>query len=427
MRVSRYSQEIKIDDKLFMWYNALSRKYCLYPLEQRNDIRDLIENINKGLYSTEEIGIVGELLKKQIIVRDAVDELAKLQYLENNSCFQDNAFHLIVYATNACNFRCTYCVQEHAVRNIQADTTEHLIKLIEKKSKKVKAIHITWFGGEPLLQYDMLKYVMEVAQEICRKNHCDLQADMVTNGYLLNEKTVSEMKELSVDNLQITLDGNPMLHNKRRILANGDGTYERIMSNIQYALRCGMKIILRINIDEENMKMPFTVLEEIPEEYRENVTVNISNIFQNIEKISTYELYRKVIEMGYYYGERQNVYAGCIASMSNSAVVDVDGNILLCPNTRPEEPSIGVLGKDGVIHYKDYNRHCKIKMVSAVQNENCRNCKELPFCIASCKYKRMRENTECMGKRNDGLSFEEHALLDYYYDKKTGEKKRRAL
>lgn len=68
--------------------------------------------------------------------------------------------------------------------------------------------------------------------------------------------------------------------------------------------------------------MPFTVLEEIPEEYRENVMVETCNIFQNTREISTYELYRKVIEMRYHYGERQNTYAGCIAGMSNS---DEDG------------------------------------------------------------------------------------------------------
>lgn len=393
-------------------------------MEQRKDISDLIENINKGIYSAHEIDIIRELLGKRIVVRDTVDELAELRYLENKSCFQDNVFHLMVFVTNACNFRCIYCVQEHTVRNLQTNTSERILKMITQKSKKVKTIHITWFGGEPLLQYDMLKHVMEKAYSICRENDCNLQADMVTNGYLLSEKNVSEMKRLQLNSMQITLDGNPVLHNKRRTLANGEATYARIMCNIRHALSRGVNITLRINIDEENMKMPFTVLEEIPEGYRENVTVDICNIFQNTSKMSTYELYRKVIEMGYHYGERQNTYAGCIASMSNSAVVDVDGNILLCPNTGSEDAAVGVLGEDGVIHYKDYDRHCKMKMVSAVQNEDCKNCRELPFCIASCKYKRMRENTGCMGKRNDGLTFEEHALLDYYCDKKRDENKK---
>ena len=81
------------------------------------------------------------------------------------------------------------------MRNLQTDTSERILKMITQKSKKVKTIHITWFGGEPLLQYDMLKHVMEKAYSICRENDCDLQADMVTNGYLLSEKNVSEMNE----------------------------------------------------------------------------------------------------------------------------------------------------------------------------------------------------------------------------------------
>lgn len=51
-------------------------------------------------------------------------------------------------------------------------------------------------------------------------------------------------------------------------------------------------------------------------------------------------------------------------------------------------------------------------------NEVCKSCLELPFCIAGCKYVRLEDENLCIKKRGDGLSIEEHALLDYYYDLK---------
>lgn len=97
-------------------------------------------------------------------------------------------------------------------------------------------------------------------------------------------------------------------------------------------------------------------------------------------------------------------------------IVDTDGNILICSNAQGE-PASGKLENDGKVVYKDRNLCYKMKRVSAMDNEECRNCIELPYCIGDCKYGRMRANSTCLGKQSDGMSLEERARLDYYYDK----------
>ena len=180
--------------------------------------------------------------------------------------------------------------------------------------------------------------------------------------------------------------------------------------------KLGIYITLRINIDEENMKYSFDILDEIPEEYRKKIVISVSNIFQVKKKISTFLLYKKAMELGYVYAERWNDYLPCAPARENSITINTNGELLLCTNTDENEKAIGKLELDGNIKIWREKAEYKMKKVSATENIKCRECKQLPWCISMCKYMRMKDNTKCIGKRGDGLSIEEKALLDYYYD-----------
>ena len=52
-------------------------------------------------------------MKKGILISDNQDELAELEFLENKTKYQTDQLNMMVVVTNACNFRCEYCVQEH--------------------------------------------------------------------------------------------------------------------------------------------------------------------------------------------------------------------------------------------------------------------------------------------------------------------------
>lgn len=418
MKLSQYTLEVKVNQNTMMLYNTLSRQYYSYAESQREELWDFLNHINKGNYSVAEIELVRELLNKRIVKADEADELVELEYLENNARFQTHTFHIMIYATNACNFRCTYCTQEHVVRDLSNDVVENILKFAEVITKKVRTLHVGWFGGEPLLQYEKMIKLLDELDEMCNNNHCVLKAYVITNGYLLNKKMIREMKANHIESMQITVDGSPAVHDKNRHLANGEKTYAKIMSNILEVLEQGIAVILRINVGDEDVKKPLKVLDEIPYRYRKLVTVNVCNVFQNREKVSTYEWMRQAIDMGYVYGGRRNAYAPCIASMSQSLVIDTDGKLLLCTNTDKEEKAVGKLESGGNVVYKDIDLNYKMKTISARYNKVCKECVELPFCIGSCKYGRLQDNSKCLGKKNDGMTLEERACLDYYYDMK---------
>lgn len=85
-------------------------------------------------------------------------------------------------------------------------------------------------------------------------------------------------------------------------------------------------------------------------------------------------------------------------------------------NKTSDEKRMGFIGKNGTVCVERSADLYKLQTVTARDNPECRQCIELPYCIASCKYERAKNNTKCLGKSGDGLSLREKALLDYYSD-----------
>lgn len=415
MKISRFTKLVDIDNQTSILYNAFSRQYITMTPEKREIVLKFLGEMNKGIYSQEEIEIFSEMTRKKIIVSDEENEVKQIEELENNECHRKDKFQIVIYTTNQCNFRCVYCTQEHIPKKLEEETIERIIMLITDIAEEVDEIELNWFGGEPLLQYENIVRILKMTNKICEKNHCICSSNVVTNGYLLNRERLVELRKLNVKQMQITVDGNKKLHDKQRILINGGGTYDTILNNICQALESGIKITLRVNVGG---KITLDVLDEIPAKYRAEVVVSIANLFQNKNKISTYEMAKQAIQRGYRYQERYNSYAKCIANKKNSLYIDADGRILLCSNTCTDEKEIGKLQDKGKIEYSDKEKKKKMQSVSIVQNEQCKNCIELPLCIGDCKYWRMKQNGRCVGKRPDGMILEERARLDYYDDKK---------
>lgn len=151
MRVSRYATDIEIDDNIRMVYHTVSRKYYSYTAEYKKDLWDFIKNPNKKEYTIREAQLIKKLFDAGILINDDRDELADLEYLEQRAKFQDSSFRMTIYTTNACNFKCTYCMQEHEVRNLQETVIENIVAAIRVISKRVRKLEISWFGASCIL------------------------------------------------------------------------------------------------------------------------------------------------------------------------------------------------------------------------------------------------------------------------------------
>lgn len=143
--------------------------------------------------------------------------------------------------TNNCNLSCAYCLYGEAFYNKrksvpQAITTEIALKAVEflvKHSHDSKRISLGFYGGEPFLNFDVMKQATLYMQEMNDKNRKkELYVHLTSNGTLINDEIIQWLISNDVG-LLISFDGPKHLHDRYRIFKDGNGTYEVIMDNLK--------------------------------------------------------------------------------------------------------------------------------------------------------------------------------------------------
>ena len=84
-----------------------------------------------------------------------------------------------------CNFKCFYCFESHTGEYLDDTISQKIISMIDKVSKSAKKISVDWYGGEPLLSIDRLRFLNSKFMEICNANDIQYCTSITTNGYLL--------------------------------------------------------------------------------------------------------------------------------------------------------------------------------------------------------------------------------------------------
>lgn len=413
MKLSNYNYQLKINDENDLLYNTLSRKYIVFNKEDKEKLSQIFDKLNE--VNKDNINIMKELIKNGMLIDDDFDELEFLKFNERRDIFQDEKFELTINPTLNCNFRCIYCFEEHKKEFMSDEVESAILKYVSNVATKVKYLKVVWFGGEPLLEFDRISSLSFKIKNICDEKHCEFSASMVTNGYLLDGIKANKLKELNIKHIQVTLDGDKEYHDKQRPLANGEGTFDKIMENLINILNKGILVTLRINISESNVNNIQEIFNMIPKEKRGMVNVSIKNIFQNENKISTYNIYRNAIEKGYYYRELESRGPICSQNMKNSLTIEPDGRVTSCEIAGTEGVYIGKLDGEGKVIIKNSILY-KLKNTSAYDSEKCVSCIKLPICKGGCMYSRYKDKDYCVGLGADGLTLDEKIKLQYYND-----------
>jgi uncharacterized protein len=175
-------------------------------------------------------------------------------YEEFRREIEDTQVQLMLIPTYGCNLACAYCYQHGAPTDltlIKKDTVDAFFAYIgEHFAHARKKPFITLFGGEPLMDAPAQREIISHIVGRCAAEGYELAA--VTNGYdfaayadLLGRAQVKE--------IQFTLDGSREVHDSRRGMANGGGTFDRIIEGMEAAVERGFPVNLRTVVDLENI------------------------------------------------------------------------------------------------------------------------------------------------------------------------------
>jgi uncharacterized protein len=188
------------------------------------------------------------------LVSEQTNEEKRAQFL-HQTLHRTDTMHLIVLPTEACNFRCTYCYQDFLRGNMSRDVINGLKHFLKNKIPKLEHLTVSWFGGEPLLAYNIIEELSETIVQCADRHGVTYQAEMSTNGYFLSKKTFQNLLKYKVNRFMVTLDGSKDVHDSRRALTNRGATYETIINHLLdiQTLDDSFEIYIRINFDEDNL------------------------------------------------------------------------------------------------------------------------------------------------------------------------------
>lgn len=141
--------------------------------------------------------------------------------------------------TQNCNFRCKYCIysddssvrqRSHSQQKMSWATAKKAVDFLWEHSIDSPDINIGFYGGEPLIEFPLMKQVVEYSKKkFYGKN---LTFNITSNGTLLSDEIILYMQENNVS-LLVSLDGPQEVNDLNRVFADGSGTYQAVIQRIE--------------------------------------------------------------------------------------------------------------------------------------------------------------------------------------------------
>ncbi len=407
MAWSRYNTLWHSTQSGYFLYNTLSNS-LLELDEEYYQLLELIRN-NGGNAATTIDRDFSSLLYEKMILDEGDGETQKLFALHNlrqTICMDTSRLGLTICPTLQCNFRCPYCFEEvwKQFTPMSAETQKRLLTFI-MNYKNIRHLSITWYGGEPLLAFDVIVQLTEKFKALPLEFE---GACMVTNGYLLNRERIDKLNDLNINSIKITLDGPREVHDSRRLLADGSPTFQVILDNIDTLMNSGYRGIctVRVNIDKHNHERYFELREALLHRFRgKKLTVYAGRISTsmnhsydhgcnlNLKEWSEFTLDKAhnstLLSTGELY-PANNLKSICVATTQHGFVVGPEGELYKCweDTGKPEMVT-------GNIHEKNPVTNPELQELYLSGSDPyidpvCLECKVLPLCGGGCPSKRLR-------------------------------------
>ena len=144
---------------------------------------------------------------------------------------------LCLHIAHDCNLACKYCFAEegeyHGRRAIMDyETGRQALDFLIANSGNRKNLEVDFFGGEPLLNFEVVKQLVAYGREQEKKYDKHFRFTLTTNGVLLNDE-VKEFVNRECDNVVLSIDGRKEVHDRMRPFRKGAGSYDLIVPKFQ--------------------------------------------------------------------------------------------------------------------------------------------------------------------------------------------------
>lgn len=201
--------------------NTILKKYPDDPEVTKEEIEDCLIQINQlkdagKLFTPDNFrGIAGELKKRTSGVVKA----------------------LCLHIAHSCNLNCSYCFASqgkyHGERALMSfEVGKQALDFLVENSGSRRNLEVDFFGGEPLMNFDVVKQLVAYARSIEKEKGKNFRFTLTTNGVLIDDDVI-EFSNREMSNVVLSLDGRKEVHDRFRVDYQGRGSWDYIVPKFQ--------------------------------------------------------------------------------------------------------------------------------------------------------------------------------------------------
>ena len=212
------------------------------------DMLDYYEEIRDGKITLQE---AMEKLSKypQVELASAYDEIRTLE--EEELLYTEDPYEAMDFMKNRkpvvkalclniahdCNLMCKYCFAKQGDFGgkkclMSLETGKKALEYLVKNSGSRRNLEVDFFGGEPLMNFQVVKDLVQYGRELEKEYHKNFRFTITTNGVLLNDEAI-DFINTHMDNAVLSLDGRKQINDDMRLTLTGKGSYDVIVPKYQ--------------------------------------------------------------------------------------------------------------------------------------------------------------------------------------------------
>lgn len=420
MRLSRYAHMFDLGDDVAL-YHSLRMKPVYLNKKAYEDLQIWLAGpfCNNFDEAPENIGNeVNELVKYKILNQSKEDDDKVLQFVRNrvpapaiNVCY--------IITSEQCNLACKYCFlgnndvskrNNFSLENMSIETADkaveffiNQIKLSGLDYEENKPV-IIFYGGEPLVNYDVLVHIAEKINRLRDIEKCikHMEMSIVTNGLLLTEERALKLQELGVS-IAISVDGFTEEANAMRVDVAGNNVFYKILQTLDMCKKIGVEVSLSVTLSEETIKDTKNILKLVdnygiksfgfnimmsdenfvlPQEYNEQAAHFIIDEFIELRKRGIYE--DRIMRKLKAFSKSQVYFSDCAATGGGQIVIAPNGQVGICHGCLHNKQFFVTTVDDESFDATKNKDFIEWSQLTPINKEACQDCPALGICGGGC-------------------------------------------
>lgn len=411
MQYSKYTHFFDLGNEHIGVFHSLLVRTVFVSKKEKAEIDTFL---NDGITLNGEVKETADYLYSNYYIVGSEEEDKGLYQQCSDLVYPPAISNAYIVVTENCNFNCKYCFISDIVsandknKVMTKEVAKASVELLQRTYERQQHDYdktITFYGGEPLLNFEVIEYFMQEVDRMKASTYWpgDVKFAIITNGSLLTKEHIDFLRENNIA-LSISYDVDKQSHSNRSS-RSGQDTFDDVRKNIQMCIDEQMPYSLSITISENTIRNREAVLNEIASLQPLTIAFNMLIPNKHLAPSSTYyedatdfmiECFKQLRTNGLYedrmmrkvqaFIDNKMYLYDCCASGGNQFVIAPDGSIGICHGYLNNRKYFSANVFDNDFDFRNSTIFEYWKKRSPLFMPECQECECIGICGGGCPY-----------------------------------------